>query len=180
MQTLGDLKISLLLDTKGFSEGIKTAINMLAVLSSQGNKLGVLNKLDASKSISSINQLDKLNKTYQAGLEKTTISTDKLNDSTNETSTAFNKTRVSTVALDDRLISLGLRFNGIQQIITILKTNVGELTREFFKYQSATLGLESIAIFKGLDEKSVEDKLKNLYAVKEGLLSIGDGFTLNW
>ncbi|HRE42269.1 MAG TPA: hypothetical protein PLG90_13155, partial [Ignavibacteria bacterium] len=106
MQTLGDLKISLLLDTKGFSEGIKTAINMLAVLSSQGNKLGVLNKLDASKSISSINQLDKLNKTYQAGLEKTTISTDKLNDSTNETSTAFNKTRVSTVALDDRLISL--------------------------------------------------------------------------
>ncbi|HCA42132.1 MAG TPA: hypothetical protein DEP28_02650 [Bacteroidetes bacterium] len=177
MQTLGDLKISLLLDTKGFSEGIKTAINMLAVLSSQGNKLGVLNKLDASKSISSINQLDKLNKTYQAGLEKTTISTDKLNDSTNETSTAFNKTRVSTVALDDRLISLGLRFNGIQQIVTILRTNVGELTREFFKYQSATLGLESIAIFKGLDEKSVEDKLKNLYAVKEGLLSIGDAST---
>ncbi|HCN37976.1 MAG TPA: hypothetical protein DIS94_09735, partial [Bacteroidetes bacterium] len=57
------------------------------------------------------------------------------------------------------------------------KTNVGELTREFFKYQSATLGLESIAIFKGLDEKSVEDKLKNLYAVKEGLLSIGDAST---
>lgn len=63
---------------------------------------------------------------------------------------------------------------GLVASFSQIKETIGDLLDEFNKLQSAKLGLESIAKFKGIDGDSAVSAIKNLELVKSGLLNIGD------
>lgn len=63
---------------------------------------------------------------------------------------------------------------GVVQGFSKIKETIGEFLDEFNKLNSAKLGLESIAKFKGIDEQATVNSIKNLDLVKSGLLNIGD------
>lgn len=63
---------------------------------------------------------------------------------------------------------------GVVQAFSKIKETVSDFIGEFNKLQSAKLGLESIAKFKGVDETATLNSIKNLDLVKNGLLNIGD------
>lgn len=63
---------------------------------------------------------------------------------------------------------------GLVASFSQIKETIGNLLDEFNKLQSAKLGLESIAKFKGIDGDSAVSAIKNLELVKSGLLNIGD------
>jgi hypothetical protein len=63
---------------------------------------------------------------------------------------------------------------GLVASFSAVKQTISEFLDEFNKLQSAKLGLESIAKFKGIDQDTAVNSVKNLELVKNGLLNIGD------
>lgn len=63
---------------------------------------------------------------------------------------------------------------GLVAAFSKVKQTISEFLDEFNKLQSAKLGLESIAKFKGINEESAVSSIKNLELVRNGLLNIGE------
>ncbi len=63
---------------------------------------------------------------------------------------------------------------GFKNAISGIKSTAKEFLDASVKMQSATMGLESIAKFKGIDSKAAVETLNNLDLVKNGLLSLSD------
>lgn len=63
---------------------------------------------------------------------------------------------------------------GLKQAISGIKNTASEMLNAANKMQSATMGLESIAKYKGIDGTVATESLKNLDLVKNGLLNLSD------
>ncbi len=176
---VGDLKLSLLLDIKPFGESVKTAMTLLKMFSQSAKD--ALNFQEPKFSTSTIDAEltsleSKLNK-YSQEVAESSAKTKGLASSTDVLNSRFRSTATTTVAFQDNLQNLYLRFQGIQTVLGALKSSLGGFLTEFNKMQSSILGLESIAVFKGVDPKSSKDVLNNLKLVKDGLLSVSDAST---
>ena len=65
-------------------------------------------------------------------------------------------------------------FAGLKAAISQTTQTLGSFITEANKLQSANLGLESIAKFKGVDTNAATKSIQNLALVKNGLLTVGD------
>lgn len=63
---------------------------------------------------------------------------------------------------------------GVGALYSQLKNTAGDFINEANKLRSATLGLESIAEFKGVSRQSAVESIKNLDLVKNGLLTVSE------
>lgn len=88
-----------------------------------------------------------------------------------------NAASVSTFKFSDAVQNLGIRFQGMQAIWSMASSTFGEFINKFNQFQSAQLGLKSIADFKGIDPNVATQSVQNLDAVKNGLINLGDAST---
>lgn len=88
-----------------------------------------------------------------------------------------NAASVSTFKFSDAVQNLGVRFQGMQAIWSMASSTFGEFINKFNQFQSAQLGLKSIAEFKGIDPNIATQSVQNLDAVKNGLINLGDAST---
>ena len=88
-----------------------------------------------------------------------------------------NSASKTTVSLSGYLQNLGLRFQGFNAILSIAKTTLGEFVKKYNEFSSASLGLESISKFKGIDPSAASSTINSLTAVRKGLISVSDAST---
>lgn len=169
---VGDLKLSLLLDIKPFGESVKTAMNILQMFGKSAKD--ILNfqppRISTSDIESQLVTLEKQMHEYSEEAKESAESTDGLKEALGKSSTA-------SVTFSDRMQNLALRFMGIQAAMSVVKNSLSQFLGEFNRMQSAMLGLESIAVFKGVDTAAAKDAMNNLQLVKNGLLSVSDAST---
>jgi len=99
------------------------------------------------------------------------------NTSLSETGRQMKAAENGTISLSGSLEKAGLRFEGLKAIIKLISSTFGEFISKFNEFQNATLGLESVSKFKGIDSNTAVKTVKELENVKAGLLSVGDAST---
>jgi hypothetical protein len=100
-----------------------------------------------------------------------------LNDSLKLSENQMKSVSSTSVSLSGALQNAGLRFDGLKAIVQILNSTFDEFIKKFNEFQNATLGLESVSKFKGIDSNTAIRTVKELDNVKSGLLSVGDAST---
>jgi hypothetical protein len=142
-QSVGDLKISLLLDLTPFAESVKTAMNILALFSKSAKD--ALKFQEPKISIADIdNELTSLKQrlnAYSAEVAKSTVGTDKLSDEMEEIGRASKRAGSTFVSLSDKLQNIGLRVTGIQGVFSTLRATLGQLLTE---YNASTVALAKL------------------------------------
>lgn len=168
-QQLGDISLNLLLNTKGFSEGIKSAIRMLDVLSRSGKELGVFDKINLSKPISEIDALavasDKLQKELsQIGKAQTNVSseTDKATQAVDQHEQSQKKLQATSVTLGDSLQNLGLRFQGIKAVASLLKSTIMDLINTAAKTETLGVVVQRMGQTAGYTSGQIDRMVKSI------------------
>ncbi len=168
---IGDLSISLKLDIRPYAESIKTALTITKQFEIQAKNIGKGMKLDTSKIDSELKQLDSTLKKYSDDTAKATTNQKGFANETDKTSGSVRKLSGSLLETGQQLTIIASGFKAVSTDgMNLVKDFIGEAN----KLQSANLGLESIAKFKGIDSTDATNALKNLTIVKEGLVSVSD------
>lgn len=169
---IGDLSISLLLDNKQFGESIKTSLNLLGMFKKNADAIlkGISPQFKSA-------DFDKEISKGEVALNKLKDTAKKSDDALKQFGDTAEKGSVKTTKLAGVLTNVGLRFDGLRAVVSILKSTLGELFDTYNKFSSAQTGLSSIASFKGINPDIAKEQLQNIKAVKEGLLDIGNAST---
>lgn len=101
--------------------------------------------------------------------------------STHQVGDAVQSTSPKVGNLTDDFANLGLGVIGLRGIFselkTVMTTTMGESIKAANELKASTLGLESVADFKGYDSGRTVEVVRELDLVKNGLLSVADAST---
>lgn len=100
-----------------------------------------------------------------------------LTASLKDVDTQFARTEAQSVTLSSKLQNVGLSFQGLFAVWQIGKSTLGEFLSKYNEFQSALIGLNSIATFKGIDPQVTKNTISELDLVKSGMLSVADAST---
>ena len=113
---MNDIELQLLLDVKGFANGIKTAMQMLQNFSKQAS--GLLNIKAVNFDTKSIDDFASKNNAFQTSVKQSAAATGSL-------TAATSKATAQQVVLKDKLAATGLTLQGISMLWLALKSTVG-------------------------------------------------------
>lgn len=170
---VGDLNISLKLDIKPYAESVKAALNIAKQYQSQADALFKLKSptVDVSKIDAELKKLETTLKGLAAEQQKTTQTQSGFQNELNKTEPIVKKNISSLLEYGQQLTVIGA---GIKSISTEGIALVKDFISEANKFQGATIGLERIASFKGIDPQVATNSLQSLDIVKNGLITVGD------
>lgn len=162
MTTLGDISLKLLLDTEGFSKGIKSAIQMLEVLAKSGKELGVFNEITTDKSIQELEKLEQANKDLQSSLQKTQPEANKTAKEIDQIGKSASTASPYTVRLASTIQDMGLRLQGVQAVLTVFKNTVGDLVMTAARTQTLGVAVEVIGKNAGFTKQQIDDAVTSV------------------
>ena len=126
--TIGDINLQLLLDTTAFGEGIKNALNILANFHSQTKNL--LNMSAMKFDTSGIDKLISENEKLQTGLRKTASEEQVVAATSVKVNATLSESGKRTFEFSNSLQNLGLKFEGLKALYTVLLTPIKEYIAE--------------------------------------------------
>lgn len=138
MTSIGDLKIGLLLDDKIFNDKIRNAFISIARLSAAGNKIGLFEKIDVTKFISSISKAESETNKLESSINRVKQAVDNVNNSAN--SSADESGPVNILQSNTAKVIEGLRTRlaessqimlGIQSASHVITSSVRDVVTAF-------------------------------------------------
>ena len=163
MNQIGDLSLSLFLDVKPLGESIKTSLNLLKMFKGSADsilKLGTP-KFDSNAFDAEIKKLDSNLDAYRNSLKQTDTAQDAFGESTV-------RAKAKVVSFEDSFANAGLRIQGFQQILGVLKSSLGSLVTAYANQEIADAKLqnglknvgEGVAAFNKLTSQAGEMQFK--------------------